>query len=67
MGKSVIDVCVLKKRRKSLKLTQEELAKKVGVSRQAINKIERRREMPSIVVLAKMLKVLDLKFEDVIQ
>lgn len=40
-------------------LTQEELAKRVGVSRQTINSIEKSRYVPSTVLALKLSKVFD--------
>jgi putative transcriptional regulator len=57
---------VLREARCGMKLTQDELAKKIGISRQTLNKIENGREIPNLVILAKMLHVLKLKFDDVI-
>ena len=44
----------LKVQRAILDLTQEDLAKKIGVSRQAINSIEKRRYVPSTVLALKL-------------
>lgn len=38
-------------------LTQDELAKKIGVSRQTINSIEKNRYVPSTVLALKLSKV----------
>lgn len=43
----------LKIERAELNLTQEELAKKIGVSRQTINSIEKNRYVPSTVLALK--------------
>jgi putative transcriptional regulator len=40
-----------------LKLTQDELAKKIGVSRQTINSIEANRYVPSTVLALKLAEV----------
>lgn len=40
-----------------LKLTQEELAKRIGVSRQTINSIEANRYVPSTVLALKLSEV----------
>ena len=44
----------LKVQRAILDLTQEDLAKKIGVSRQTINSIEKRRYVPSTVLALKL-------------
>jgi putative transcriptional regulator len=44
----------LKVQRAILDLTQEDLAKKIGVSRQTINSIEKRRYEPSTVLALKL-------------
>lgn len=44
----------LKVERAILNLTQEDLAKKIGVSRQTINSIEANRYVPSTVLALKM-------------
>ena len=44
----------LKIERAILNITQEELAKKIGVSRQTINSIEKNRYIPSTVLALKL-------------
>jgi len=44
----------LKVERAILNLTQEDLAKKIGVSRQTINSIEKNRYVPSTVLALKL-------------
>ncbi|MDG1110797.1 MAG: helix-turn-helix transcriptional regulator [Polaribacter sp.] len=44
----------LKVQRAILDLTQEDLAKKIGVSRQTINSIEKNRYLPSTVLALKL-------------
>lgn len=44
----------LKVERAELNLTQEDLAKKIGVSRQTINSIEKNRYVPSTVLALKL-------------
>ncbi len=46
-------------------LTQEDLAKKIGVSRQTINSIEKGKYVPSVVIALKMAKVFNVKVEDI--
>lgn len=47
----------LKIERAILDITQEELAKKIGVSRQTINSIEKNRYIPSTVLALKLSQV----------
>lgn len=47
----------LKVERAILDLTQDELAKKIGVSRQTINSIEKNRYVPSTVLALKLSTV----------
>ncbi|MDE5424324.1 helix-turn-helix transcriptional regulator [Ancylomarina sp. DW003] len=49
----------IKVERAILDLTQEELAKKIGVSRQTISSIEKNRYVPSTVLSLKMSKLFD--------
>lgn len=46
-------------------LTQEQLAEKVGVSRQSINSIEKNRYVPSTVLALKIARVLEVKVEGI--
>ncbi|BBB32515.1 XRE family transcriptional regulator [Thermotomaculum hydrothermale] len=46
-------------------LTQEDLAKKVGVSRQTINSIEKGKYVPSVVIALKMAKVFGVNVEEI--
>jgi transcriptional regulator with XRE-family HTH domain len=55
---------VIKLRRKELNLTQEEIAKQIGVGRSQYANIEVGNCYPSIVVLYKMVKVLGISFEE---
>ena len=45
-------------------LTQQELADKVGCSRQTINSIEKGKFKPSIELVLKLARVLDTKVEE---
>ena len=47
----------LKVERAILNITQDELAKKIGVSRQTINSIEKNRYIPSTVLALKLSKL----------
>jgi len=49
----------LKIERAILNLTQEELAKKMGVSRQTINSIEKNRYVPSTILALKLSIIFD--------
>jgi putative transcriptional regulator len=48
---------IVKVQRAILNITQEELAKKIGVSRQTINSIEKNRYVPSTVLALKLSQV----------
>ena len=54
----------LKIERAILDLTQEELAKKIGVSRQTINSIEKNRYVPSTILALKLSKVFGKSVND---
>lgn len=49
----------VKELRKKRRLTQEQLAEKIGVSLQYVSEIERGLSMPSMQVFLKLLEVLD--------
>ncbi|MFB0938896.1 MAG: helix-turn-helix transcriptional regulator [Urechidicola sp.] len=51
---------IVKVQRAILDITQEELAKKIGVSRQTINSIEKNRYVPSTVLALKLSQVFGL-------
>ncbi len=53
----VIMINVLKEVRKRKNITQEELAKMVGVSRQSINAIERGKYVPSTLLSMKISEI----------
>ena len=55
----------LKIARAELDITQEELAKRIGVSRQTINAVESGKYVPSTVLALKMAKVFDKKVEEI--
>lgn len=50
-----------------LDLTQEELAKKVGVSRQTINSIEKGRYVPSTILALKIASIFEKPVEEVFE
>ncbi len=51
--------------RKRKKITQEELARAVGVTRQTIIAIEKGKYLPSLTLALKIAKFLGLKVEDI--
>ena len=55
----------LKVARAEANLTQEELAKRIGVSRQTINAVESGRYVPSTVLALKMAQVFGKPVEEV--
>lgn len=55
----------LKITRAELNITQEELAKRIGVSRQTINAVESGKYVPSTVLALKMAQVFDKKVEEI--
>ena len=54
----------LRELRKNQKLTQEELANLIGISRQAINAIEKEKFDPSLPTAFKMAKLFKTSIED---
>ena len=48
-------------------ITQQELAEKIGVSRQTINAVESNKYIPSTVLALKMAKLFGKKVEDIFQ
>ncbi len=55
----------IKIERAILDITQEELAKRIGVSRQTINSIEKNRYIPSTVLALKMSKLFNKTVNDI--
>lgn len=55
----------LKIARAELDITQDELAKRIGVSRQTINAVESGKYVPSTVLALKMAQVFDKKVEEI--
>ena len=53
-------------RRKELKMTQEDLAVKLGVSAQAVSKWENDASCPDISLLPQMVKVLDITTDELL-
>ena len=48
-------------------LTQEDLAREIGVSRQTINSIEKGRYVPSTILALKIAKVFKSRVDDIFQ
>lgn len=57
----------LKVQRAIKDLTQEELAKLLGVSRQTINSIEKNRYVPSTVLALKLSKVFEISVNEIFE
>ncbi len=57
----------LKVQRAIKDLTQEDLAKLLGVSRQTINSIEKNRYIPSTVLALKLSKVFGISVNDIFE
>ena len=57
----------IKIERAILDITQDELAKKIGVSRQTINSIEKNRYVPSTVLALKLAATFDKKVNDIFE
>jgi putative transcriptional regulator len=47
------------------KITQEELAKSVGISRQSANAIELNKLVPSVIIALKIARIFQKRMEDV--
>lgn len=54
----------LKIQRAIIDITQEDLAKKIGVSRQTINSIEKNRYVPSTVLALKLSAIFNISVSD---
>ena len=54
----------IKVQRAILDLTQDDLAKKIGVSRQTINSIEKNRYVPSTVLALKLSEIFKIPVND---
>ncbi len=57
----------LKIERAILNLTQEDLSKKIGVSRQTINSIEKNRYVPSTVLALKLAQIFNKSVNDIFE
>ncbi len=60
-------VNTLKVQRAIYNLTQEDLAKRIGVSRQTINSIEKNRYVPSTILAIKIAKVFNKNVNDIFE
>lgn len=58
-----VENCI-RKRRKELGLSQEELAKKCGVSRQTVNAIENNKYDPTLSLAFRLAQELELTVDD---
>ena len=57
----------IKVQRAILNITQEELAKRIGVSRQTVNALEAGKYAPSTVLALKMSKYFKMNVEEIVQ
>lgn len=57
----------IKIERAILDITQEELAKRIGVSRQTVNSIEKNRYVPSTVLALKISKIFDKTVNEIFE
>lgn len=55
----------IKQLREQFDLTQEDLAKEIGVSRQTIISLEKERYSPSIILAFKLAKLFNCKIENI--
>ena len=58
---------MFKEYRENLKLTQEELAQKTGLSLVTIKRIEEGKGNPKITSIKKVIKILNIKDEDILK
>lgn len=57
----------IKKYRSEVRMTQEDLAEKVGVSRVYIGYVEQGRNTPSLEILGKIAKALKVRLSDIVE
>ena len=57
----------IKVERAKQNMTQQDLADKIGVSRQTINSIESQKYIPSTVLALKIAKVFNVKIEEIFE
>ncbi|MDR4983547.1 helix-turn-helix transcriptional regulator [Bacillus cereus] len=55
----------LSQSRKNAGMSQEILAKKVGITRQYLSEIENRKKQPSVIIAVKIAKALNTRVEDI--
>ena len=67
MKKSALKNNIRKLRFNSGEMTQQDLANKLGVSRQTINAIEAGKYSPTLELAFRLAEVFDVKLEDVFQ
>lgn len=65
MGKTSIENCIRKLRFEHDEMTQQDLAERVGVTRQTINAIELGKYSPSLEVAFRIARVFGRTLEDV--
>ena len=65
MSKGKIVNCIRELRKGPPKMTQQELASRVGATRQTINAIEAGKYAPSLELAFRIVREFNLKFEDV--
>lgn len=58
---------IIKERRKELGLSQEELAKKCGVTRQTVNAIENNKYDPTLALAFSLAKELNVTVDELFQ
>ena len=57
----------IKVERAKQNMTQQDLAEKIGVSRQTINSIESQKYIPSTVLALKIAKIFNIKVEEIFE
>lgn len=67
MGKVSNLITSLKSTRESRGMTQQELAERIGVRRETILHLENNRYNPSLEMALKIVRVFDLKIEDLFE
>ncbi|HFH9171348.1 TPA: helix-turn-helix transcriptional regulator [Streptococcus agalactiae] len=67
MGKETKIISSLKQVREDIGMTQQELAIRMGVRRETIGHLENNRYNPSLEMALKIVKIFDMKIEDIFQ
>ncbi|HGC7250519.1 TPA: helix-turn-helix transcriptional regulator [Streptococcus agalactiae] len=67
MGKETKIISSLKQVREDIGMTQQELAIRIGVRRETISHLENNRYNPSLEMALKIVKIFDMKIEDIFQ